>query len=112
MATTTSLSRQGREAMREANPKRRMAVSTAWTWPWGEEELEGAVYRRQDLALKGLADEIDDRLGEVGEVAHRLVLDLAVFAIAVTQQVGAVDLSLVVSRSRDDVNPLVSARHE
>jgi len=75
-------------------------------------DLEDAGHWRQDLALEGLTNELHDRLGEMGEVADRLVLDPAILAIAVTQQVRAVDPALVASDGRDDVNPLASARHE
>ena len=47
------------------------------------------------LALQGAADEVDGVVGEVGDVAEGLVLDLAVFPVASPEEVGAVDLVLV-----------------
>ena len=52
------------------------------------------------LARQGLSDE-PDRLGrQVGKVGERLVLDLAALAIGVTQQMGLVDLVLVLTTCR------------
>lgn len=76
------------------------------------ENLENAGHWRQDLALEGLANELHDRLREVGEVAYRLIFDPAVLAIAVTQQMGAIGPALVVSGGSDDVNSQASARHK
>jgi hypothetical protein len=49
----------------------------------GTEDFEDAGDWRQGLAPQSLPDQVYYGLGQVGKVAHRLILDLAVFAIAV-----------------------------
>jgi len=49
------------------------------------------------FAPQAVADGLDEVSREVGDIAQGLVLDLAVFAIATTQEVGLVDSALVVS---------------
>ena len=66
-------------------------------------DVDGGLCVHEGLALKSSANDVDDALGQVREVAQGLVLDLAVFAVGTAKQVGAVDLVLVLARRRDDV---------
>ncbi len=52
--------------------------------------------RQRGLAAQPPSDHVDEIRRQVGEVAERLVLDLAVFAVGTAEQVGGVDLALVV----------------
>ena len=54
---------------------------------------------------------VDDALGQMRKVTQGLVLDLAVFTVGATQQVGAVDLVLVLARRGDDVSGSVASCH-
>jgi hypothetical protein len=65
--------------------------------------LEGLGGGNEGLALERAPDDVDQRIGQVRQVAQGLVLDLAVFAVAAAQQVGAVDLVLVGAPRGDDV---------
>jgi hypothetical protein len=67
------------------------------------DDLECLAQRHERLALRRAANDLDQRLKQVRQVAQRLVLDLAVLAVAAAQQVGAVDLALVGTRRGDDV---------
>jgi hypothetical protein len=77
----------------------------------GVDDLEGLAQRHERLALQRAANDVDQRLVQMRQVAQRLVLDLAVLAIAAPQQVRAVDLALVGARCGDDVNSSSSGRH-
>ena len=66
-------------------------------------DFEGLAGRNEGLALQRAPDDVDQRIGQVRQVAQGLVLDLAVFAVAATKQVGAVDLVLVGAPRGDDV---------
>ena len=46
----------------------------------------------EGLALEGSADELDDGVGEMGDVAEGFMLDPAVLAEGATEEMGAVDL--------------------
>ncbi len=48
--------------------------------------------------------EIDHMVGQMGQVAHRLVVDLAVLTEAAAEQARLVHFALVVPRRRDDMN--------
>jgi hypothetical protein len=74
-------------------------------------DLEGLRQRHEGFALQRAANDLDQRLGQVRQVAQRLVLDLAVFAIAAPQQVRAIHLVLVFARRRDDVRCSRACRH-
>jgi hypothetical protein len=74
-------------------------------------DLEGLGDGHEGLALEGAADDVDEGFGQVGEVAQGLVLDLAVFAVAATQEVGAVDLALVGALRGDDVGGSGAGRY-
>ena len=58
-------------------------------------DLEGLGGGNEGLALERAPDDVDQRIGEMRQVAQGLVFDLAVFAVAAAQQVGAIDLVLV-----------------
>ena len=60
---------------------------------------EGVLGIDEGLAFESPADEIDDVGGEVGDVAERLMLDLAVVAEGSAQEMGVVGLVLVASGS-------------
>jgi hypothetical protein len=57
------------------------------------------------------AHELDHALGQVREVAERLVLDLAALAVTAPQQVGDVDAVLVPRLDSGYVSGSSSARH-
>ena len=77
----------------------------------GGNDLEEAVDRRVDLAAKGSADQVDDGVGQMGEIADRFVANLAALAITASQQVGLVELALVAARCGDDVYGTISCCH-
>jgi hypothetical protein len=91
-----------------------MASATACTWPWARERthLERLSKRHEGLALQRAADDVDQRIGQMRQIAQRLVLDLAVFAVAAAQQVGGVDLVLVDATRGDDVSSACTGWHE
>ena len=66
-------------------------------------DLEGFGRRRKGLPLQRLADELDDVVGQVREVANRLVLDLVAFPVAAPEQVRRIGLALVEAFCCDDV---------
>jgi hypothetical protein len=71
-----------------------------------------AAGREEALAGEAAADQVDDVVREVGEVADGLVLDLAALAEGAAQQVGLVDLALVVPAGGGDVDLAVAGGHE
>ncbi len=60
-------------------------------------DRKGVACRHEGLALQAAADEVDDRVGQMGEVAERLVADGVAVAIAAAQQMGVVDLAIIVA---------------
>ena len=66
--------------------------------------VEGLGGRNEGLALERAPDDVDQRIGQMRQVAKGLVLDLAVLAVAAAQQVGAIDLVLVGAMRGDDVS--------
>ena len=56
------------------------------------------------LALEGSADEFDDGVGEMGDVAEGFMLDPAVLAEGATEEMGAVDLVFVTASGGGYVN--------
>lgn len=67
------------------------------------QDLKRLRDRHKGLALQRATDEVDEGVGQVGEVTEGLVLDLAVLAVRAPQQVGAVDLVSVLAGRSDDV---------
>lgn len=67
-------------------------------------DLEGLTPRHEGLPLQCAANHVDQRLGQMGEIAQGLVLDLAVLAIAAPEQMGAIDLVFVLAGRGDDVS--------
>ncbi len=74
-------------------------------------DLECEAGRSERLALESTTNQLDHVGGKMGEIADRLVLHLAVFAIAATEQMALVDLVFVLSPCRDDMDSAISARH-
>jgi hypothetical protein len=66
-------------------------------------DLESLRQRHEGLALKRAANDLDQRLGQMREIAQSLVLDGPALAIAAPQQMRAIDLILVLARRGDDV---------
>src|SRR5680860_1255070 len=62
----------------------------------GALDLEGARRRHEGLPLECPADDLDYLCGQMREVADRLALDLALFAVRAPQQVRLIGLVLVV----------------
>ena len=75
-------------------------------------DVERRGHWHEGLALQRAPDDLDEFIGQVRQVAQGLVLDLAVLAIAATQQVGAVDLVLVGARRSDDVSGAGTSCHQ
>jgi hypothetical protein len=50
-----------------------------------------SVGTEEDLTLQGTADQVDQTLGQVGQIGQSAVLDLAVLAVGLAQQVADVD---------------------
>ena len=65
----------------------------------GEGALDGERVRDRDelLSGQGAADQIDEISWQVGDVAEGLVLDLEADAVGAAEQVGVVELALVVA---------------
>ncbi len=82
-----------------------MASATACTWPCGRERAisKACASGTKVFALQRAANDLDQRIGQVRQVAQGLVLDRAAFAVAAAQQVGAIDLVLVGAGRGDDV---------
>ena len=78
--------------MRVCRPSCLREPRTAATWPWGvaAQAGEGGLGVDQGFAFESSADEIDDVVGEVGDVAEGFMLDLAVLAEGSAQQMGVV----------------------
>ena len=70
----------------------------------GGDDLEGLGGRNEGLAFEGAADDVDQGVGQVGEVAQGLVAHVGAVAIAAAQEMGLVDLAIVVAGRSDDVN--------
>ena len=58
------------------------------------------------------SNDVDERFGQVRQVAQRLVLDGAAFAITASQEVGAIDLVLIATGCGDDVSGTGAGGHE
>ena len=65
----------------------------------------------QRFAFESSADEIDDVVGEMGDIAEGLVLDLAVLAEGSAQQMGVVGLVFIVASSGGYVDCAISGRN-
>ena len=63
------------------------------------------------LALQATSDQVDDVIGEVGEVGKGLMLDVPVLAVGASHEVGLVGLPLVVSPCRGYVSCAASLLH-
>ena len=66
--------------------------------------VEAAFGIDEGLAFEGSADEIDNEVGEMGDVAEGFMFDAAVLAEGPTQEVSAVDLVFVAARGGGYVN--------
>ena len=75
------------------------------------EALEAVVDGDEAFALEGPADDVDHPRGEVGEVAQRLVLDLAAVAEGAPEEVSFVGLVLVASPRGGYVNGSSALAH-
>jgi hypothetical protein len=74
-------------------------------------DLQGLRSRHEALALQRAADDLDQLIAQVRQVAQGLVLDGAALAVAAPQQVGAIDLVLVLAPRGDDVRRSVACWH-
>ena len=86
---------------------------TAATWPWGAgaQDLEGLGGGQDGFAAQGAADEVDEGVGEMGEVADGFLADLAVAAEGAAEQVSGVGAVLVAAGSSNHMNWVASAWH-
>ena len=55
------------------------------------------------------ANDVDDALRQVGQIAQSLVFDLAAFAVGAPQQAGAADQAPVLARRGDDVGGSIAS---
>jgi hypothetical protein len=111
-ATTRSHRRDGWEAMRSSRPSLRILVRMASTCPYGSaRDLEGVSGGNEGLALEGALDERDEVLGEMGEVAARLVSDGFPVADGTAEQIGDVGLPLGDPFCRSHMNGAASCCH-
>ena len=67
-------------------------------------DLQGLGRRHEGLALQRAANDLDQRVGQVREIAQGLIHDGPVLAEAAAQPVGLVDLILVSAGRGDDVS--------
>ena len=58
---------------------------------------DGFIGGDEDLASKGTADEIEERLGQVRQVSQGAVLDLAIGAVRLPQQIAGVGVATVLA---------------
>ena len=65
----------------------------------------------EGLAFEGSADELDDGVGEMGDVAEGFMFDSAVLAEGATEEMGAVDLVFVTASGGGYVNGATSFKH-
>ena len=72
---------------------------------------EGGFGIDQGLALESSADEIDDVVWEMGDVAESFVLDLAVEAEGSAEEMGAVGFSVVAASGGGYVDGAISGGH-
>ena len=72
---------------------------------------EGGFGIDEGLAFEGSADEIDDVVWEVGDVAESLVADLAVLAEGSAEEMGAVGFVFVAAGGGGYVDGAVSGGH-
>ena len=79
-----------------------MAVSTR------RRDLKGFTSGHKLLARQGAANQIDQRVAQMGQVAQGFVLDLAILAVSATQQMGAIDLVFVPTGGGDYVSCAIS----
>ena len=91
----------------------RIIVRTASTWPWGSDarDPEGVGGGDEGLALEGAFDEVDDVIGEMGEVAEGLMSDGLSLADGPSEQMGDVGLTLVDPLGRSHMNGAASCWH-
>ena len=73
--------------------------------------VEEVIGVDEGLALEGSADEIDDGVGEMGDVAEGFMLDFTVLPEGSTEQVSAVDLVFVAASGGGYVNGTTSFRN-
>ena len=74
-------------------------------------DLEALRQRYVGLALQRATNDLHQRIGQVGKIAQGLVLDRTAFAVAVTEQVGAIDPVLVLAGCSDDVGGSSTCSH-
>ena len=75
------------------------------------DDFEAAAHWGVVFPVQRAADHLDDVIGQVGEIADRLVSHFSVLSVAATQQVGPVDLSLVMASCGDDMDRAGAAWH-
>ena len=75
--------------------------------------FDGEAFLGRNKAFPGerAADDVDECVGQVGNVAERFVLDLFPDTVGAAEQVGAIDLAFVVARCGGHMNPASSGRH-
>ena len=113
MAITRSRVREGLDAMSSSTPSLRIIVSTASTWPCGNErcDTEGLGRRDEGLALEGAFDDLDEVIGKMGKVAESLMGDGLSLANGPSEQMSDVGLTLVDPLGRGHVYAAASCWH-
>ena len=78
----------------------------------GSKDFEGlCACVRGDVAEETGADQFEEIVGEVREIAEGLVFDLAVLSEGAAEEVGLIDLSFVFSSGRGYVHSAMSSFH-
>src|SRR5512135_2025212 len=97
MAMTRSRRREGSEAIRSSSPSLRIIVRTALDMAVRERACDAEGLGRGDkgLALEGAFDDLDEVIGQVGEVAEGFMGDGRTLADGPSEQMGDVGLALV-----------------
>ncbi len=75
----------------------------------GAQDFEGVAGGDEGFAAQGAADHLDERAGQMGEVAEGLVLDLAALAIGLAQQMGLVNAALIPASRGNDMDGTAAA---
>jgi hypothetical protein len=74
-------------------------------------DFEGLCDWHEALALQRAANDVDESLGQMRQIAQGFVFNDAAFAVAAPQEVGAVDMILVFALCGDDVRCAAAGSH-
>ena len=75
------------------------------------QHLQRRFGRHEGFAAECKAHQLDDGVGQMGEIADGNVFDLAVLAVGASQQLGGVDAIFVAALGSDDMHGILTCRH-